>query len=75
MKVINKNVLNTNKTSRKESQLCINELKALRALHHPNIVAIKEVINDSEDKNLYLIMQHMSGKNLQDKIDESNLSG
>jgi calcium/calmodulin-dependent protein kinase kinase 2 len=64
MKVITKKKLMANRTSREESQLCINELKTLRTLHHPNIVAIKEVINDPKDKNLYLIMQHMSGKNL-----------
>ena len=76
MKVIHKDKLKVNRTAtRKESQLCINELKALKTLHHPNIVQIKEVINDSNDENLYLVMQHMSGKNLQDKVDDCNAQG
>jgi serine/threonine protein kinase len=64
MKVISKEKLGVNMTSRKESQLCLNELKVLKTLHHPHIVALKEVINDEKDKNLYLIMQHMAGLNL-----------
>ena len=53
MKVIRKEKLRMN---REESTLCINELKALKNLHHPNIVQIKEVINDTDQNNLYLIM-------------------
>jgi serine/threonine protein kinase len=56
MKVIKKDKLRVNFTSQKESTLCVNELKALKNLHHPNIVQIKEVINDTKEKNLYLIM-------------------
>ena len=65
MKVIHKDKLKINQTSRKESsQIIINELKALKNLHHPNIVQIKEVINDQKDKRIYLIMQHMAGLDL-----------
>ena len=64
MKIIHKDRLKVNQTSRKESQICINELIALKNLHHPNIVQIKEVINDQKDKRIYLIMQHMAGKDL-----------
>ena len=58
MKVIKKDKLRVNITSQKESTstLCVNELKALKNLHHPNIVQIKEVINDTKEKNVYLIM-------------------
>jgi tRNA A-37 threonylcarbamoyl transferase component Bud32 len=38
-------------------------------------VAIKEIISDVKDKDLYLLMQYISGKNLQDKIDEANKNG
>ena len=34
----------------------VNELEALKLLHHPNIVHLREVIDDYDDKNLYLIM-------------------
>ena len=40
----------------KESLHLINECKALQKLHHPNIVQLKEVIDDGIDKNLYLVM-------------------
>ena len=47
----------------------INELKALKHLHHPNIVQLKEVIDDG-NKDLYLVMQHLPGKNLQLILDD-----
>jgi len=43
----------------------LNELKALKQLHHPNIVQLKEVIDDVDNKELYLVMEHLPGKTLQ----------
>jgi hypothetical protein len=34
----------------------ITELTALRQLHHPNIVQLKEVIDDGVNQNLFLVM-------------------
>ena len=34
----------------------LNEVEVLRLLHHPNIVHLAEVIDDTNDKNLYLVM-------------------
>lgn len=75
MKVINTGALRIDKGSQGHNLLQINELKILRTLHHPNIVAIKEIIIDPSHMNLYLIMQYISGKDLQDKIDEANSKG
>lgn len=72
MKVIKRERLGVRrKTSRKESQTLINELHVLKKLHHPNIVQIKEIIDDGKNDSLYLVMQHLPGQNLQEKIDES----
>lgn len=74
MKVIKRERLGVRrKTSRKESQTLINELHVLKKLHHPNIVQIKEIIDDGKNDSLYLVMQHLPGQNLQEKIDESQL--
>ena len=42
------------------------EIKALQLLHHPNIVALKEVINDKNSPELLLVMQFLSGKAFDD---------
>jgi serine/threonine protein kinase len=75
MKAINKkkiNLSNYEPTSRgakleedkKVQQL--NEIEMLENMHHPNIVQLHEVINDWSDHNIYLVMQFLSGKSLQD---------
>ena len=34
----------------------VNELESLKLLHHPNIVHLREVIDDHNDQEIYLVM-------------------
>jgi serine/threonine protein kinase len=42
----------------------LNEVEVLKELHHPNIVHLREVIDDANDGNLYLVMQYLPGVSL-----------
>ena len=45
------------------------EITALKGLYHPHIVQLKEVIDDPEAPLLYLVMQFLPGKSIQEKLD------
>ena len=34
----------------------LNEMLILKGLHHPNIVQLKEVLDDENEPNIYLVM-------------------
>jgi len=42
----------------------INEIKVLKELRHPNIVQLKEVIDDEQSKYLYMVMEYLPGQNV-----------
>jgi serine/threonine protein kinase len=52
VKIINRNKL----PERGMNSALSNEINALTGLHHPNIVHLKEVIDDPEAPVLYLVM-------------------
>jgi serine/threonine protein kinase len=57
MKVVERRKLRMHsREANTESMQLINECKCLHKLHHPNIVQLKEVIDDGKNTNLYLIM-------------------
>ena len=60
VKIINRNKL----PERGMNSALSNEINALTGLHHPNIVHLKEVIDDPEAPNLYLVMQFLPGKSM-----------
>ena len=51
--------------AKRNAQL-LNELEVLgkTKIHHPNIVQLREVIEDKNDHSLYLVMQYLKGKSL-----------
>jgi serine/threonine protein kinase len=61
MKVVDKKFFTLNST---RTNHLVNELEALKILSHPNIVHLREVINDHDDNNIYMVMQYLPGKNL-----------
>jgi len=61
IKVIKKAMLSL---EAKQSCMLYREIAALRMLHHPNIVELKEVINDEDSDNLFLVMQYIKGSSL-----------
>ena len=52
VKMINRNKL----PGRGLNEVLKNEIKAMSGLHHPNIVHLKEVIDDPAASNIYLVM-------------------
>jgi calcium/calmodulin-dependent protein kinase kinase 2 len=50
----------------------LNELEVLgkTKIHHPNIVQLREVIEDNNDRSLYLVMQYLKGQSLQAILDK-----
>ena len=69
MKIIEKNRLYRNQKSflsnseARRNALLLNELEVLgkTKIHHPNIVQLREVIEDKDDPHLYLVMQYLKG--------------
>lgn len=45
---------------------CLAELEALKKLSHPNIIKLYEIIDDSMDPNLYLVMDQITGGTIED---------
>ena len=64
VKIINRNKL----PGRGLNEALKNEINSLSGLHHPNIVHLKEVIDDPDAPNLYLVMQFLTGQSMQDRI-------
>jgi serine/threonine protein kinase len=58
MKIVSKKYFHKNPG---ETNHMINELEALKLLHHPNIVHLREVIDDHDEQDLYMIMQYLPG--------------
>ena len=57
MKIIERKKLKARRSaSRRDSMIFINELTVLKELRHPNIVQIKEIIDDGKNESLYLVM-------------------
>lgn len=50
------------------------ELKVLKALQHPNVVWLHEIIDDPKRDNIYLVTEYHSSGSLGDKIKQLNLS-
>ena len=59
MKIISKN-------SKKIVNSVFDEINLLRQLDHPNIVKVYEYFQD--DKNVYIIMEHLKGGNLFERL-------
>ena len=41
------------------------EIESLKALDHPNIVELHEVINDANNQNIFMIMQYLEGPDIE----------
>lgn len=52
----------------------MNELEVLgkTKIHHPNIVQLREVIEDKDDAKMYLVMQYLKGKSIQTLLDQAS---
>ena len=65
MKVIPKKMLPLDESSNSLIDVkgirLLNELEILKDMHHPNIVQLKERLDDPRDRSVYLIMQYLPG--------------
>lgn len=70
MKVIKKNKLMKKRISKTQTafDMVKTEIAIMKKLEHPNIVDLKEVLNDPELPKLYLVMEYVSGGCLLKKI-------
>jgi serine/threonine protein kinase len=64
VKIIDKKKFALNPSLRKDQVL--DEAKIMKAIHHPNILSIKDII-DSED-NIYMILELVTGGDLFDAV-------
>jgi len=55
---------------KKDLDNCLNEIRILASIQHPNIISFKESFIDKRSKDLCLIMEYAGGGDLQAKIKE-----